>query len=83
MAAGLPVIITQNIQTALIVKEHQCGKVVEYDIDAISKAIAELLEKKGKFTLYVRNAINVSKNFDWNKLMDEFYKEVKTCIKSY
>ena len=80
MAAGLPVIITKGIQSSSIIEKYQCGKVVEYNEEAVYRAIKELLMEKKKFLFFVKNAINISKSFDWDILMTEFYKKIAEII---
>ena len=76
MAAGLPVIITQNIQTALIVKKYQCGKLVEFEENSIATAIKHLFINQSIYKTYSSNCLKYAPQFDWEKLIDDFYQTI-------
>ena len=80
MAAGLPVIITKDLQTTLIVEKYKCGEIVDYNEEAIAKAIVILFTNKNKYQEYVQNAIKCGRIFDWQVLLNQFYNEITKIL---
>jgi len=71
LAAGLPVIITDVPQIAQQIQEHKCGTVVRYEKSDLVRAIISLFKDEDLNKQYRKNAIDFSKQFDWNVM---FYK---------
>lgn len=68
MAFGLPVIFSNHGPSAQIIKQANCGLLVEPDnITAICQAMKHLLNDKEQYHIYSRNAQKaVSQTYHWN-----------------
>ena len=73
MAAGLPSIGTQGTETEDILKRHEFGVSVAYDVDAFAKAAIDLLCDEQKYQVMAQNARDAAQDFDWSKLMEREY----------
>lgn len=81
MAAGLPVIITKNTQSALIVEKYKCGELVEFEENSIATAIKHLFSDQNIYKTYFFNCLKYAPQFDWEKLMSNLYQTIIfTCF---
>lgn len=77
MAAGLPVIGVRDTETARIIEEHDAGLVVEFLPQAVARAIRSLLTDRPLYLRCAANAAQASLAFDWSRLMDREYEEIR------
>jgi len=71
LSAGLPIILTDVSYNAHDLEKRRCAVVVEYNAEEIAKAIILLLENKKKLVEYRTNALNTSKEFDWENIFSK------------
>lgn len=76
LLCGLPVITTAVPPIAKKIKEHKAGIVVDYTPKELLNAL-EYLMKDSKIYLNLRkNALEISKNYDTNFILDKAFKEL-------
>lgn len=68
LAVGLPVITTDVTYIARDLEKARCGIVVPYDKTALAYAIIDMLSNKKKHEAFSANALQFSKEFDWEKI---------------
>lgn len=81
LGAGLPVIISNTLQCSSIVREHQCGLVVDVDdVDSIARAITYLVENPAAAQeMGRRGRILVTEHYQWSseaKKLVRLYAEI-------
>lgn len=65
MAAGLPVIATEQTEAADMVNRFACGLSIPYDADAFAAAVLRVFEERGLYQQMHENAIHHSRASDW------------------
>lgn len=70
LSAGLPVLLTDVPHNADEIQERSCGKVLEYDVDAIATAVIELMNDEDMLKEYRENAVRYARMFDWNRIFE-------------
>jgi glycosyltransferase involved in cell wall biosynthesis len=79
MACGRPIIVSEIIHTADLVKQHNCGLVVPYDSEAISKAVLQLKDDALLCTKLGRNGLDAAKKFyNWDVQKERLLEVYKT-----
>lgn len=80
LCAGTPVVVSENIETAEIIKKNNLGVVTkEYD-----KAILDIYNNKEKFKLEAKKASEfIQKNLSWEKFAERMIKSYKDAWKKY
>ncbi|MFA6919323.1 MAG: glycosyltransferase, partial [Patescibacteria group bacterium] len=68
LSAGLPILLTNIPHNAQEIQNKKCGFIVEYDKDAVVQAILSLCKDEDTLRQYRDNAINYSRQFDWNTI---------------
>lgn len=71
LACGLPVITTSLTYIAPILEEKKCGIVIPYNKEDLAQAIIRLLTDSKLHKMYRNNAIQYSKEFDWNEIFTD------------
>ncbi|MFA6919224.1 MAG: glycosyltransferase [Patescibacteria group bacterium] len=66
LSAGLPILLTNIPHNAQEIQNKKCGFIVEYNKDAVVQAILSLCKDEDTLRQYRDNAINYSRQFDWN-----------------
>lgn len=77
MAAGLAVVGTRDTETARIIEEHDVGLVVEFTPQGVAGAIRSLLMDRSLHARCTANAARASLLFDWARLMEREYEEIR------
>lgn len=68
LAMGLPILLTDIPHNAHEIEGNRCGKIIEYDIENIARAIVELMNDEEMLNEYSMNSIEYMKQFDWNNI---------------
>jgi len=71
ISAGLPILTTEVPYNARELEERRCGKVIDYDIEAIALAVIELMKNARLLEEYRRNVENLARELDWNAIFEE------------
>ncbi len=79
MAAGLPVVGTRGTETARIIEEYDAGLVVECSPRRLAEAIRSLLTDGSLYGRCAGNAARAGLSFDWDRLMEREYDEIRTA----
>jgi glycosyltransferase involved in cell wall biosynthesis len=66
LACGLPVILNDVPPNAGELQKRECGVVVNGNKTAIAQAVISLMKDEQKLMRYRQNALNYSREFDWN-----------------
>ncbi|KKQ46240.1 MAG: hypothetical protein US63_C0004G0015 [Candidatus Moranbacteria bacterium GW2011_GWC2_37_8] len=66
LSAGLPILLTDVPHNAHEIENNQCGKIISYNKDQISKTIIAMMKDEGKLREYRNHTIEYIKQFDWN-----------------
>lgn len=82
MAAGLPVVATEDTETADVVRQYDCGAVVPLTSDAIAESVLRLLSDEGRWQRASGNALAGSTDFDWSRLMEREWWVIERCIEN-
>ena len=73
LSYGIPVITTTGTPWKTL-EEFKCGWIVEPKINALKKVLSDAyLLNKNEYELMSKNAINLSKAFDWEKIAQKFF----------
>lgn len=67
-SVGLPVITTKAIYTWRDIEKAKCGFIINYKEDEFAKAVIKLLQDRDLLMQYKKNALEYSKEFDWEKI---------------
>ena len=79
MAAGLPVLTTEDTEAADIVEQAGAGMAVSYDASKVADAIVELLTNVEQYRRCSENARAAAKEFNWEDLMTNY----RSLLKDY
>lgn len=71
MAAGLPVIATVDTEAGDMVERFGCGLPVDYDVQAVARAVIRLFQEPGLYLKMKQNAITHSAALDWTHLLGQ------------
>jgi glycosyltransferase involved in cell wall biosynthesis len=81
MAAGCPVVISDQVNIHREVSDAQAGRVVRCDADELYRALDELLSNEGMLQDMGRNGQKlVREKYDWNKICDKVLSLYQSCI---
>ncbi len=68
LASALPVVITKVPQVAFEIEEKNCGIAINYDRAELSGALVKLLMNDKLLKVYRRNALEMAKEYPWDKI---------------
>ena len=75
MVCGRPIIVSENIHSAELVKRHNCGLVVSYNSKALSEAIIKLRDDPSLCMKLGRNGLIAAEKFyNWNMQKERLLK---------
>ena len=77
MSVGLPIITTSVIPLSEDVKEHNLGRVVEYNVESFVENIAELLKNSGERKKIESNVASFCKDMTWENIFNRVLSEMK------
>jgi glycosyltransferase involved in cell wall biosynthesis len=84
MAAGLPVIITPDVQISPAIKAEEAGLIVEGKVDAITNAIAQLLDNPDYRDRLGKNGKRlVNRYYSWNAIARELVCKYAAIIQEH
>lgn len=66
LACGLPIILNDVPPNALELKKRQCAVIVSPDKETIAQTVIRMMKDEEILMRYRKNAINYSREFDWN-----------------
>jgi len=73
LSYGIPVITTKGTPWKVL-EENNCGWYIEPKLDSLKKALLEAFEiNKNDYAIKSKNAINLSKTFNWKKIAKSFF----------
>ena len=75
LSAGLPIILTSVPYNAGQIQSKKCGIIVSYSKDSIGRAVIELMENSEKLKNFRLNALEMAKQFEWNKIFYQAFEE--------
>lgn len=74
LSYGIPVITTTGTPWKVL-EEYNCGWYIEPHLESLKKALQEAFEiNKNDYLIKSKNAINLSKTFNWEKISESFLK---------
>jgi len=76
LGAGLPIILTDVPTNAKEIQNNMCGIIVKCKDNDIAKTIIEFLKNKNKLRIFRENALNYSKQFDWNLIFNNAFERI-------
>jgi len=82
MAAGLPVIGTQDSETERIIRAAECGVVVAYEPAAVAGAMVCLFTDRDGYARLAGNAAGASARFSWGPLLAEFDRHLGDMVRA-
>jgi len=82
MAAGLPVIGTQDSETERIIRAAECGEVVAYEPAAVAGAMVRLFTDPDGYARLAGNAANASARFSWGALLAQFDRHLGDMVRA-
>jgi len=82
MASGLPVVATSETQSASVVEQFHCGMAVPYEEKALYQAICSMLSDQKLYQSLSEHAIQFSRDFRWQDLMDRAYNAIQISYKT-
>ena len=73
LSYGIPVITTTGTPWKIL-EENNCGWYIEPQLESLKKALLEAFEiNKNDYSIKSKNAINLSKSFNWKKISKSFF----------
>lgn len=82
MAAGLPVLTTEDTEAADLVTRADAGESVPFDAPAVAQRIITLLGDPERYRRYARNAEVFSKAYDWEAVMAQYARVLENCCRT-
>ena len=76
LAYGLPCIATPGTNMAVVIGEYDAGWICNVDKQSIQDALRVAISEKEKYKEKSKNAMNLAKLYDWEKLAERFHNEV-------
>lgn len=71
MLLGMPVIATDAISTADVIKKVKCGIIIDYETFDLVNAVVKLLNNPNMLKTYRENALKYVAQFDYNKIFSK------------
>lgn len=78
LACGLPVILNDVPPNAGELQKRECGIVVNGNKNDIAQAVIGLMKDEQKLMRYRQNALNYSREFDWNSIFKNNLERILT-----
>ena len=75
LACGLPVVITDVPEIAKDVKRVNAGKVCEYTVEDMARAVGEILADPEGYLAMRRNAVDYMKTYEWAAIFDASFEK--------
>ncbi len=69
MAAGLPVIATQDTEAAKMLSRYECGVAIPYDVDALTGAVLRLFDHPARWQSMRDSGIRASAQLTWDNVV--------------
>lgn len=82
MAAGLPVMATEDTEAADLVTLADAGEAVPFNAPAAALRIIALLQDRERHRRYAKNAGAFSKAYDWNAVMAQYAAALEDCLRN-
>ncbi len=76
LAYGLPCLVTPGTNMVDVIKEYDAGWICNVDKQSIKEELLVAISEKEKYKEKSSNAINLAKQYDWEKIAKEFHKKV-------
>ena len=77
---GLPTISTTGDALAEVIESNQAGLTVQIsDVDGWVNALSKMISDESLRKSFKANALNLSQNYTWNKVLEPLYKFIKTA----
>ncbi len=70
MAAGLPTLATEGTEAGELVTRYHCGIAAAYEPKSVADAVLGMFGRPGRMEEYRANAIRISQEWDWNRLLE-------------
>jgi glycosyltransferase involved in cell wall biosynthesis len=84
MAAGCPVVISDQVNIHKDISESNAGRVVRCDVDELCSALDEVLSDEAmQRTMGLNGQRLVREKYDWDKVGERFITLYKTCIEQH
>lgn len=80
LSYGLPCLVSKGSNMANEIKKHDAGWIAETDQDNINLALKTLFNEKGKMESKGKNALNLSKQYDWAAIAGRAHKEYEKLL---
>lgn len=77
LGAGLPVILTDVPHNAFEIEKAGCGRVIDNQEDKIAEAVIEMMSHEERLKKYRNKALDFAKEFDWNKIFEKAFFDIK------
>lgn len=74
LGAGLPIILTDISYNAREIENRECGIIVDYNKDQISRAIIKVMSDHEVFKRYRANALKYAEELDWENIYNRVFK---------
>jgi len=75
LSAGLPVLLTEVPFNAHDLEKNNCGIIIRYDKQDISKAVITILKDQETLKIYRQNSVSYVSQFGWSKIFAEALKQ--------
>jgi glycosyltransferase involved in cell wall biosynthesis len=76
LALGLPVVITKVPEIAREIEARGAGRVIEYNVQAFSLAIAQLVNNKEAYELAQAAALSLVAEYSWTRVFERTFEAV-------
>lgn len=80
LSVGLPIIMTDLPQIAEKINNY-CGEAILYDKHLFISTVKNLLKNQHKLLRYRKNAFQLAKEYDWNKIYEEALNKLSFSVK--
>lgn len=83
LAYGVPAIVTPGSNMAKEIREANAGWTCnDVTVEEITKMLRQAISERGQLSVKSRNAIELARPYDWDKLAEKFHEEISKLINS-
>lgn len=82
LAYGVPTIVTPGSNMAEEIRKSDSGWVAESSAISIAETLRKAIEEKTLLPIKSKNAINLSKGYNWDEIAYDFHEKVEKILRS-
>ena len=80
LSFGLPAFVTPGTNMAEEIKASNAGWVASCEVNFIAQTLKKAIEEKNLFSIKSKNALELSKGYNWELLAKKFHEKIEELI---